>query len=325
MDSVLERGDQGRSPPGGPVRPGMHRASAATPPVTWWDPAVLRLDVEEQAPLRQQRILEADPDGTAAAASEEDYKQWKRGRDEVLMLASRPTTSVQTVTRLSRTETNAGGVQVEFVARSDPERPIGRRFGALVHALLASVDLNATSEAIRSAAATQGKLVDATEQEINAATVTVVATLKHPVMASVAIEAGSGRVRRETPVLLRREDGTLVEGIVDLAFRQETPAFRGWTVVDFKTDREFESNQSQYATQVALYVEAVEKATNQSARGILLLCKKSTATHVTATANQRRGTHRLHNKIMQTLITSELGVGRDKMVGPTIGIVVSEG
>ena len=76
-DSVLERGDQGTSPPGGPVRPGLHRASAGGPAVTWWDPAVLELDVEEQAPLRQQRILEADPDGVSAAASEEDYARWK--------------------------------------------------------------------------------------------------------------------------------------------------------------------------------------------------------------------------------------------------------
>jgi ATP-dependent exoDNAse (exonuclease V) beta subunit len=144
-DSVLERGDQGGSPPGGPVRPGMHRASTTGPAVTWWDPAVLRLDIEEQAPLRQQRILEADPDGTAAAVGEEDYTRWKTGRDEVLLRASRPSMSVQTVTRLSRTETNGGRVQVELVARSDPERPRGRRFGALVHALLAVVDLNSCS------------------------------------------------------------------------------------------------------------------------------------------------------------------------------------
>jgi ATP-dependent exoDNAse (exonuclease V) beta subunit len=113
--------------------------------------------------------------------------------------------------------------------------------------------------------------VDATEQQISAAAIAVLAALKHPVMASAAIEAGTGRLRRETPVLLRREDGILVEGMVDLAFREETPEFQGWMVVDFKTYRELESNQSQYATQVGLYVEAVEKATNPSARRILLI------------------------------------------------------
>jgi ATP-dependent exoDNAse (exonuclease V) beta subunit len=133
------------------------------------------------------------------------------------------------------------------------------------------VDLNATSEAIRNAAATHGKLVDATEQEINAATIAVLAALKHPVMASAAIEASTGRLRRETPVLLRHVDGTLVEGVLDLAFREATSEFHGWTVVDFKTDSEFESSRSQYAAQVGLYVEAIEKATNLPARGILLV------------------------------------------------------
>ena len=58
-DSVLDRGPEGIPPAGGSVQPGLHRPSADGPPVTWWDPAVLQLDVEEQAPLRQQRILEA--------------------------------------------------------------------------------------------------------------------------------------------------------------------------------------------------------------------------------------------------------------------------
>jgi hypothetical protein len=31
----------------------------------------------------------------------------------------------------------------------------------------------------------------------------------------------------------------VIEGIVDLAFSEKTADFAGWTVVDFKTDREF--------------------------------------------------------------------------------------
>jgi ATP-dependent helicase/nuclease subunit A len=69
-DSVLDRGSEGIPPPQGSVRPGLYPSSAGGPPVAWWDPAVLRLDVEEQAPLRQQLILEADPDGSAAAVGE---------------------------------------------------------------------------------------------------------------------------------------------------------------------------------------------------------------------------------------------------------------
>jgi ATP-dependent exoDNAse (exonuclease V) beta subunit len=71
--------------------------------------------------------------------------------------------------------------------------------------------------------------------------------------------------------MMKTEDGTVVEGMVDLAFREDTSEFAGWTVVDFKTDREFEISGNQYASQVRIYAEAVAAATNAPARGILLV------------------------------------------------------
>ena len=114
-----------------------------------------------------------------------------------------------------------------------------------------------------------GKLVGATDTEIEAAVHTVVATLAHPVMRRAA-SAALTNLRRETPIFLRREDGTLVEGVVDLAFREEAADFE-WTVVDFKTDREFELNRAEYTAQVAYYAQAIEKATNSSVSGVLLV------------------------------------------------------
>jgi ATP-dependent exoDNAse (exonuclease V) beta subunit len=58
--------------------------------------------------------------------------------------------------------------------------------------------------------------------------------------------------------------------VVDLAFREEAADFE-WTVVDFKTDREFELHHTDYTAQVALYAQAIEKATNSSVSGILLV------------------------------------------------------
>jgi ATP-dependent helicase/nuclease subunit A len=112
--------------------------------------------------------------------------------------------------------------------------------------------------------------VDATQHEIDAAASAIVAALAHPVMRRAA-SVDAGGLRREAPILLRRENETLAEGLVDLAFRDETPTLAGWTVVDFKTDQEFELSRSEYTAQVALYVEAIEKATNLSAKGILLV------------------------------------------------------
>ena len=183
---------------------------------------------------------------------------------------SRPSISVQTVTAASREAAADDNVLVEVVGPPDPARPGGRRFGALVHGILAAVDLNATSEEIGAAARVQGRMVGATEPEVEAAVETVVAALAHPLMRRAAA-VGASDLRRETPILLRREDGTLLEGVVDLAFREETADRTGWTVVDFKTDHEFELRHAEYTAQVGLYAEAIEKATNSSVGGVLLV------------------------------------------------------
>jgi ATP-dependent exoDNAse (exonuclease V) beta subunit len=267
-DSVLDRGPKGLPPHGGSVRPGLHPPVAHRPEIVWWDPAVLTLDVQEEVSLRQQRILEVDPDGTAAA-SEESYARWKFGREEALVGGSRPSISVQTVTAASRSAAVDDKVQVEVVTRADPERPGGRRFGALVHGILAAVDLNASSEEIGAMARVHGRLVGATEAEVEAGVHTVVAALTHPIMRRAASVAASD-LRRETPIFLRREDGTLLEGVVDLAFREKAADFE-WTVVDFKTDRELELHRAEYTAQLALYAEAIGRATDSSANGILLV------------------------------------------------------
>jgi hypothetical protein len=69
-------------------------------PVAWWDPSKLQLDVEEQAPLRHQKILEADAGSIAAAQSEQSYKAWSDERERLLGGASTPSLSVRTVTAL---------------------------------------------------------------------------------------------------------------------------------------------------------------------------------------------------------------------------------
>src|SRR5262249_8288434 len=148
------------------------------------------------------------------------------------------------------------------------ERPGGRRFGALVHAILASIDLRASIAAITALAQTNGRILDATSAEVEAASTTVRAALNHPLLRRAA-EAKA--LRRETPLQYRRSDGSLLEGVADLAFYEKGSDFEGWTVLDFKTDREIGAAQNQYLAQVAAYVEAVRTATEQPTRGFLLV------------------------------------------------------
>jgi ATP-dependent exoDNAse (exonuclease V) beta subunit len=290
-DSVLDRGPKGIPPASGPVRPGLHRPIADGPPVAWWDPSKLRLDVEEQAPLRHQHVLEVDLEGATAAASQKNYAVWDKERLALRAQSAQPSISVQTVTSLVRarkTATSLNGdalegrsgdsgtpvhqeVQIEMVERDATGRPGGRRFGALVHAMLASVNLDAGVDTIRSSAIINGRIFGAAEDEIEAAIAAVGTALLHPIMRRAAASAERRELRRETPISLVLDDGRLVEGVVDLAFHELTPDFAGWTVVDFKTDREFTMASDEYIEQVRIYSRAIEIATKSPARGILLV------------------------------------------------------
>jgi ATP-dependent helicase/nuclease subunit A len=84
-------------PPGGWVRPGLHKPRVGTHTVAWWDPNVLSLEAEENVGVRQQRILEADESGAEVTRGEQTYIQWKEGRSAAIAEASRPAIRVQTV------------------------------------------------------------------------------------------------------------------------------------------------------------------------------------------------------------------------------------
>jgi ATP-dependent exoDNAse (exonuclease V) beta subunit len=271
-ESVVDRGPQGMAPAGGSVRPGLHKPRAGTHTVAWWDPNVLALDAEENVGVRQQRILEADESGTEVARSEQTYTQWKEGLSAAIAEANRPSIKVQTATAFAAgaglSEADLMHIQIEKVSRADIERPSGRRFGALVHAVLATIDLDAIDDEIRAVAQANARLIDATAGEVDAAVATVRSALQHPLIQRAA---SAEALRRETPLQHYREDGTLIEGVVDLAFEESEPDFIGWTVVDFKTDREIEKTEIQYRAQVAEYVEAIRIATASAARGFLLV------------------------------------------------------
>jgi ATP-dependent exoDNAse (exonuclease V) beta subunit len=158
-------------------------------------------------------------------------------------------------------------VSYERVAVRDAARPGGKRFGTLVHATLAAIDLSADAAAIRRAVLSEGRLMGATDVEVEAAAAAVAAAAHHPLLERAA---RSSDCRRETPLFHRAADGTLIEGVVDLAFREERAGGGAvWTVVDFKTDARAEDHP-QYLTQLRLYCAAVAAATGEPAEGAIL-------------------------------------------------------
>jgi ATP-dependent exoDNAse (exonuclease V) beta subunit len=240
----------------------------------WWDPNALALDAQQDVGLRQQRILEADESGDVAAEGIRAHERWQASRRDTLERGARPSVSVATVTALAAgaaTDPDAAPVALVEVGGARTGRPHGRRFGILVHAVLAAIALDADAAGVARVAELQGRLVGAPDDEVGAASRAVSAALGHPLLQRAAERGRAGDLRRETPVLLDLADGTLAEGVVDLAFREPAGSGRRWTVIDFKTDREIEGHRAAYEAQVRLYVDAVARATGEPAQGTLLV------------------------------------------------------
>ncbi|MBT8337790.1 MAG: PD-(D/E)XK nuclease family protein, partial [Gemmatimonadetes bacterium] len=69
----------------------------------------------------------------------------------------------------------------------------------------------------------------------------------------------------EQSFVLEQEDGSFLEGVIDLAFREDG----GWVIVDYKTaadDRVFALRLPRYRRQVELYAEAWSRITGEAVR-----------------------------------------------------------
>jgi ATP-dependent exoDNAse (exonuclease V) beta subunit len=265
-DSLAVRPSRGPRSADDAVAPGLHRPEAGEHEVVWWDPASLTLGKQDEVGLRQQEILKEDEGRLTSDASIRAHQVWQAARARTLAEGARPSLVVRTVTEQAERPGSASGVAVtvEQVEGDRAGRPHGRRFGTLVHAVLAEIPFEADAARVRQTAVVQGRYLGASEAEVAAAAGCVTAALAHPLLRRAA---QAGPCRRETPVVERLEDGTVVDGVVDLAFAEGDGS---WTVVDFKTDRELEGQRDLYLEQVGLYARGIAAALSGTARGVLL-------------------------------------------------------
>ena len=243
--------------------------------VVWWDPnsPTLRLGVEAKFGIRQEQLLSKKAPAEVVEQDLARYHAWRERRDRTVLDAATPSLRVLTLTELAerlvadRVPAATDGDEPEVVELAGtPGRPSGRRFGALVHAVLAVTPLDATADQVGEFAELEGRMLGATEAEVIAAGAVATVALAHPIFERARLADGAGACRRETPVTMQAEDGTLVEGVVDLAFRDDGT----WVVVDFKTDRELEVALDVYRRQVQLYAQMVARATGEPARAVLM-------------------------------------------------------
>jgi ATP-dependent helicase/nuclease subunit A len=258
-----------------PIRPGKYvfpekeEDERSQYSVVWWDPSTLGLGKEPSFAVRQEALL-ANADEVVLAEDLETYRRWRSERDSIVEHGSHPSVRVEAATSHARRQKADGSIvvpaQVIYCER-EVVRPKGARFGSLVHAVLATLPMDAGPQEIETTVALQGRIYGATRQEIFSAQLAAERALAHPMLRRAGEAWKRGECRRETPMTLLDSDGTLIEGTVDLAFREH----REWLIVDFKTDEEVEKALHAYSRQVELYADAVSKATGQASRGVLMI------------------------------------------------------
>jgi ATP-dependent helicase/nuclease subunit A len=291
------------------IRPGTYQMtdedSGEAYSVVWWDPALLEASADDARGLRRDDLITKDANPKDVAEDRAIYDRWRERRAAVQVSGSAPSMHIATATQVSE----EGAAPAHDVVIEDAGfgaiRPSGKRFGTLVHAVLAVLPLDAGADEASELAVLHAKLLGAPDEERDAAAGIAAKLLQHPrIKAARESEAAGRRLWREVPVSLRIDPSTrqppqadsgslradpstslgagpstslgagdgsqpaprIVDGQVDLAYETAD----GWVIVDFKTDIEIASAQDAYKQQVALYVEAVQRATGKPARGILL-------------------------------------------------------
>jgi ATP-dependent exoDNAse (exonuclease V) beta subunit len=239
--------------------------------VVWWDPRALKLGAEAPLGIRRPELIVKDVAPDIVESGLAGYSSWRARRQHAITTGSKASVSVQTVTQAAKIAGDAAPdlplppVEIVELPRA-ANRPSGRRFGALVHAVLASVPLDGDLSAIQHLAAIHGHILGASEQEIDAAAQSAHSALAHPLLNQARHSTKQGRCRREVPIAWRDNSGSLVEGVIDLAFQQAD----GWTVIDFKTDEEFRGNELAYRRQVAMYASGIRAANGAQVSALLM-------------------------------------------------------
>lgn len=270
-DSVLERPD-GDPAQARTVAPGLHvMGDTARPyPVVWWspEPDVLRLGVEPAFGIRRDDLIVRDVAPEVLAAQHAAFDAWRSARDTALSTASAPSLRVVTVSQAAADPAMTAGAEVVVEVVRLPERadrPGGARFGSLVHAVLADLDLREVTH-LAGMVEMHGRLLGATDAERQAAVEVVESARRHPLLRQAAEALARGACWREVPVTISPEPRVLVEGVADLVYEEGGVL----TVVDFKTDAPDDTVLAVYRRQVQIYAQAVTLATGSAVRGVLL-------------------------------------------------------
>ena len=234
------------------VRPGSHAPRAGTHQVVWFDPAILNLKATRNDGVENEAVLAGTPEqGVEGLRRYQEFQERRAAR-----IAQGSTPKFRTATAEHAARGTGARFTVETITLpAGSGRPSGRKFGRLVHDMLQ----HATSgDDLEQLAAVWGHRHGVSELERKAAVDVVRGALAHP---ALTVPEGARR-HRELPVLVRLDDGTMVDGRIDFAWTDGA----SWTVIDYKTDRRARRD----IAQVQVYALALSRATGLPVRAIVL-------------------------------------------------------
>lgn len=236
------------------VAPGWHKPIHGDHEVLWFDPALISPEPPLSSGVPTHELLAGDPAPTLAT-----YQSWEAERDAAHALGRQATHKVIAATG-GLAGTAPPAVEIERVAIHPSKREqFTRHFGRLVHQLLQDVDFAAPKAQIQTMARTYARRMRRPDLEATSAIEIVAAVLAHPLLLPAR---KATVVLREEPLVLRTEDGTIIEGKVDLAYRDSTQ----WTLVDYKVGP---TDRREYERQMRWYAMALAASGNYSVRCVL--------------------------------------------------------
>ena len=219
--------------------------------------------------MRREDLIVKDVPRNVVADGRARYDRWLLARTDAREVGAQPSVRTAPVREIieEQSPVPADLQLIDLRGGTREDRPGGQSFGLLVHELLARAPFDANTDALAELAQLHARLLGLPGADADSAATVVRRVLNHDLWNRARAAHVRGACRRETPVTIALDDGTLAEGIVDLAFEQNGT----WTVVDYKSDREFASvGEEKYRRQVALYASAIARATGQPAVPVLV-------------------------------------------------------
>jgi ATP-dependent helicase/nuclease subunit A len=239
------------------LMPGWHKPRRGTGEILWIDPLILPGEQEVFDGVSNMELLQGDPTGGLS-----DYGAWSQGRKQAVEAGARPTWNIVAATS-RHLDVALPAIDIERIeVPADGPRPSSMVFGKLVHAILQDTNLKTGDNALDALSSAHSRRLGLTPEHAMAASKAVRTTLSTPIFERAR---RAQKVLRESPFILRTQEGVLIEGQIDLAFHDAD----GWTVVDYKTGR---SDRQEYEDQLRLYSLALG-ANDGPVKGVLLEIK----------------------------------------------------